>query len=171
MKNPLPDIKTSEIIVELVERALHKFETQKVRDFKRSMSPEHFRHEFGTVKIKLPRRNGHTMAAVHLLTTYPGSILFVPNGADRRRIINEHRDAYLQQAIIYREDRFKEYPVSKPPSLEEAIFIPRDEERIKRIAPMAHPLVIMDRAHELSYMEKEGIYSIFENATLIIELE
>lgn len=65
------------LIVQMVERMLLNQELQWTKDHQANMPKEHFRHEFQTVKIRLPRRAGHTTAAWQLYHTYP-SILVYP---------------------------------------------------------------------------------------------
>ena len=62
---------------------------QKYRDY---CSPYDFELEHGTVKIHLPRQQGHTTAAMELIAKYPGSIMFVPRHNIKQDIENKFKE-------------------------------------------------------------------------------
>lgn len=164
-------IKAKQHILDLVQFAYDNLDDPRVRDWKQNMSPWAFRQEFGLVKIKMPRQAGHTAAAVTLLGRYPGSLLFVPRGDDRQRIIREYRHYFIDEEILYRRDDHKQMMAGRSSNLEDFIFVPRDDDKLKRLRPNKPPLIIIDRADTFDFLQKEGIMSIFENARLIVELE
>jgi len=62
-------------IVAIVEAALHNLETEHVKNVERNMSPDQFFEEFRHVRIKLPRRMGHSTAAIKLLLRNHDSLM------------------------------------------------------------------------------------------------
>lgn len=60
-------------MIEIIEEALLATTCSEVQEFKKLLSPEQFREEFGTVKIKTRRQSGHTRVLTYLFNKYPRS--------------------------------------------------------------------------------------------------
>lgn len=171
--NKIEDLSSISLMYALVVRAFENLKDHKVKDCKKSMRPEHFRKEFGIVKLYLPRQFGHTEVATQLMMTYDKSVLFVTNGPSRqeveRRVMEHWATPLASGKSKLLEERMNE--------IRHNIFLKGDDvtfERHRR-SGMVNPdntnLVILERASDFTYLEKEGILSVFPNAKLIVELQ
>jgi len=77
------------LIIEMVENTMHNAkEFQKQKIF-RSLSKLTFKEELCTLKISLPRRAGHTTAALALLNRYPDSYLTILSSSRKNSCLEQ----------------------------------------------------------------------------------
>lgn len=147
----------SEMIVYLAEQALHNLDKPVVRRFKQDSPYNTFRHQFGTVKIRLPRRSGHSTAALQLLYKHPGSLLFVHN---------MERKYALEKLIL-------EY-TSNEETIEyvkNSIVVPF-KNALLRIRPVKdRPFLILDQSNEFPDEVREGALENFRDTGIVVELQ
>ena len=83
---------SSDLVMDIVDNALNNLKTEELQKFENHYPSEHFFDQFRHIKINLPRRSGHTNAAIGLITKYTNSVLFVPNYVDKKYIVREAMD-------------------------------------------------------------------------------
>jgi len=158
-------------IVAIVEAALHNLETEHVKNVERNMSPDQFFEEFRHVRIKLPRRMGHSTAAIKLLLRHNNSLMVTPTEALKRHVMMN-----FFSYVFVNEDDGSVYNF-----LKENIFTCswvdsiRKHVRTKFKKPEAkkYEMVIMDMANlSSSPIVKDEIIAIMKDKTkLFVELQ
>jgi len=136
---------------------LHNIDAPHTKSFKDHYTNDTFRHEFGTVKISLPRRSGHTTAALQLLYEYSDSLLFVRKGSVKYNIENMARKLISDQVVLR--------------DLVSRIIIP-SENILKNIRPVHdRSFIIFDQADlfQQGYLEK--IKMSLWSAKIVVELQ
>jgi len=89
----------SQLIVDLCMQALENLKAPQIVSMKRNMPRRAFREDFGTVRIFLPRRSGHSTAALQLLCEHPDALLFVTKHSRKDDMQNMIRDYTSNQAL------------------------------------------------------------------------
>jgi len=158
----IEDVKpdNADMICSVVEAALKNLERGVVKDYRENYNLDSgaFRQEFGTVKIQMARRMGHTTAAIRLLFANDDAILYVRNGSAMRGI-REHVDN-LSKLYVVRADMMKR------------VFIVGDRSTARRIEPVQNrSMVIIDGASTITAHDKINIVDTFKNVRLVVELQ
>jgi len=104
MSEPLlnPLIKSTDLIVQICEQARRYVTSPEIKSQREHFAPDDFMYHYGTVKMELPRRQGHTTAALQLVARYPGSILIVPQYEIMKNVQTQFKKYILDQAEIDR---------------------------------------------------------------------
>lgn len=88
-----PLSKSTPLIVQMCELALANVKSARVQEWKATYyTSDDFEREFSTVKVALPRQQGHTTAAMELVAKHPGSIMFVLQHDMKRDIEYKFRE-------------------------------------------------------------------------------
>lgn len=88
-----PLSKSTPLIVQMCEQALANVNSARVQNWKSNMYDRYdFEREFSTVKLMLPRQQGHTTAAMQLVANHPGSMMFVMQHDMKRDIEYKFRE-------------------------------------------------------------------------------
>jgi len=150
-------------IIEIVESTLDTMEhNDYIHNQRRTMPEDHFRYEFGTVRISLPRGVGHTPAAVELLGNHPNSLIIVPRMLDKEYIIKEYsmgsddvRIFLLDRILVADESIMKSFILHN-----------------KKIINENYDLLIVDGISRLDDQTQHLITALFSSCTeLFVELQ
>lgn len=150
----------SQIIVTLAKQALKNLNAPSIRNLKQNCPGDDFRLEFGTVKISLPRRSGHTTAALQLLFEHPGSLIFV----------------YTTAMKINMQDMITEYmsDLDIRKRVADNIIVATSDLALKNIKPLLggkRPFIIFDQTAMFREDVFNGIKNMFSGALVIVELQ
>lgn len=146
----------SELIVTMAKMAFRNLDSPVVKSQIRYMSHDAFRRQFGTVKISLPRQQGHTTAALQLLYEYPNSLLFVPKHARKEDCIKLLRHYTSNAETLQR--------------LSDAIVVP-SENGMLNIKPKERDFAIFDQAYSFSPKVFQMVDGQTYGARVVVELQ
>lgn len=137
----------TENIINMVSTAFDNLSSELLIDNMKYLSDIEFFNEFRILKLKLPRRSGHTTAALQLLGNYPKSILIPAFNTHISHTLQiEHRNKIIPLRVINEYFMRGKYPLD---------------------------LVIVDNSSYLTTKELNTLYSAFNsmsNTKLFIEL-
>jgi len=146
----------SQLIVALAKQALANTTRLTVKSWHKSMPREVYREEFGVVKISMPRRSGHTTAALQLLVEHPGSLVFVMQIRTKDDMLRMLRQ-YTTDIEV--NDRVKDS------------IVPITDNALKNVNPLEYrPFIIFDRATSI----REDVFDEIKNsynAGIVVELQ
>ena len=148
----------ADLICGVVDHALKNLDRGVVKDYRdNSLSPRLFREEFGTVRIQLARRMGHTTAAIRLLFANDDALLYVrPSEKSKiREAVNALSKLHVVRA-----------------SMMERIITIGDHKAALHIKPVSgRSMIIIDGASTMTAHDKINILDSNGTARLIVELQ
>jgi len=146
----------SQLIVSLANQALDNTTRLSITNWYKKMPSDHYRKEFGTVKISMPRRSGHTTAALQLLVEHPDSICFVSKHDQKLGMTRMLHDYTSDRKIINRVCN---------------AIITVNDNSLKQIKVVkSRPFVIFDQTD----MIREDVFEYLKegyNAKIVVELQ
>lgn len=147
----------SQLIVELAESALHNLRTDEIHRYKHNMGEAHFRDQFRTVRLHLPRRSGHTTAALQLVVNHPGSLLFVERETAKMDALRMLRE-YTDNSDVIEQAGTCIVPIYNP-------------NRILALRPQPHrDFIVFDQTNEFKQESVEAIIRTL-NAEIVVILQ
>jgi len=147
----------SQLLVDMCTQSLKNLKAPNVISLQRNMPHQMFREEFGTVRIMMPRRSGHTTAALQLIVEYPDSLLFVRQTSHKDSLRHLIREYTSNVAVRRRVDES---------------VIALSDSALKDIRPIdTRPFVIFDQRSLFRNNQVAECIAAFQSAQIVVELQ